>query len=129
MLAAFILGFWCIWMGEREPATLFEAMAFTILAIIIQGFMQWKVPTPDTVWMLSWGLVMALAATSFILIDRFGSNLGFRLAIALIAGGVYYWLETNGCNLSAEWLDASPARCLNGEAGPNVENIYQHKTL
>lgn len=129
MLAAFILGFWCIWMGEREPATLLEAFAFTVLAIIIDGFMNWKVPTPDSVWMVSWGMVMALAAVSFILIDRFGSNLVVRLAVALIAGGTYFYLEQNGCTIAAEWMDASAGRCLNGEAGPAVENIYQHKTL
>lgn len=129
MLAAFILGFWCIWMGDRQPAVLLEAFFFTLLAVIIKGFMDWSVPTPDGVWWTAWGLVMALAAVSFMLVDKFGGNLGARLAIAVAAGGIYFWLEQNGCRIAADWLGAEAGRCLSGEAGPAVESIYRHKTL
>jgi len=62
MLMAFVLGFWCLWMGEREPSVLLEGLFFAIIAIVGNGFMQWKVPDPDTVWALQWGLVWVWAA-------------------------------------------------------------------
>ena len=111
MLMAFVLGFWCLWMGEREPSVLLEGLFFAIIAIVGNGFMQWKVPDPDTVWALQWGLVWVWAAVMMYLVDTFGTNLGVRLAVAVVAGGGYFWLEQNGCSLAAGWLGAQ-AECV-----------------
>ena len=96
---AFILGFWCLWMGEREPNVLLEGFFFTVVAIAANGFMQWQMPNADTVWALQWGLVWAWAALMMFVVD------------ALVAGGGYFWLEQNGCSLAAGWLGAQ-AECV-----------------
>ena len=111
MLMAFILGFWCLWMGEREPNVLLEGFFFTVVAIAANGFMQWQMPNADTVWALQWGLVWAWAALMMFVVDRVGSNLGIRLVVAVVAGGGYFWLEQNGCGLAAGWLGAE-AKCV-----------------
>ena len=111
MLMAFVLGFWCLWMGEREPNVLLEGFFFTVVAIAANGFMQWQMPNADTVWALQWGLVWAWAALIMFVVDTFGSNLGIRLVVALVAGGGYFWLEQNGCGLAAGWLGAE-AKCV-----------------
>ncbi|WP_231881776.1 diacylglyceryl transferase [Eikenella sp. NML99-0057] len=111
MLMAFILGFWCLWMGEREPSVLLEGLFFAIIAIVANGFMQWQMPNTDTVWALQWSLVWAWASLMMFVVDTFGSNLGIRLVVALVAGGGYFWLEQNGCSLAAGWLGAQ-AECV-----------------
>ena len=98
MLMAFILGFWCLWMGEREPSVLLEGLFFAIIAIVANGFMQWQMPNTDTVWALQWGLVWAWASLMMFVVDTFGSNLGIRLVVALVAGGGAEWLLL-GCRL------------------------------
>ncbi|EGY52135.1 hypothetical protein [Neisseria shayeganii] len=118
MLAAFVLGFWCIWLGDREPKVLFEGLFFAILAIVINGFMNWQIPNPDTVWMVHWGVVAAWAALMLFLSDTFGGNLGLRLVIALVAGGGYFWLEQNGCGMAAGWLGESAQQCISGTPAP-----------
>ena len=106
MLMAFILGFWCIWMGDREPNVPVEGFVFALVAIIANAFMTWKVPTPDSVWLLQWGIIWIWASLMMFLVDKFGENLGIRLVVALAAGGGYFWLEQNGCGLAAGWLGA-----------------------
>ena len=81
MLMAFVLGFWCLWMGEREPSVLLEGLFFAIIAIVGNGFMQWKVPDPDTVWALQWGLVWVWAAVMMYLVD--GDSRGGRRRLFL----------------------------------------------
>lgn len=108
---AFVLGFWCIWMGEREPNILIEGLFFAIIAIIANGFIQWQVPEPDKVWALHWGLVWFWASLMMFVVDKFGANLGARLVVAIVAGGGYFWLERNGCVLAADWLGAQ-AQCV-----------------
>ena len=111
MLMAFILGFWCLWMGEREPSVLLEGFFFTVIAIAAIGFMLWQMPITDTVWAFLWGLVWALSELMMFVVDTFGSNLGIRLVVAAVAGGGYVWLEQNGCGLAAGWL-GTEATCV-----------------
>ncbi|MBH5328928.1 diacylglyceryl transferase [Eikenella sp. S3360] len=115
MLMAFVLGFWCIWMGEREPSVALEGLFFTIMAIVANSFMHWTMPEPDTVWALQWGLVWAWAILMMFLVDKFGENGLIRLVIALAAGGGYFWLERNGCGLAAGWL-GTEAECVKSVA-------------
>lgn len=114
MVAAFVLGFWCLWMGDREPKPLLEGLFFAFLAIVINGFMKWQVPNPDTIWLIHWGVVAAWAAIMLFMADTFGSNLAFRLIISLVAAGGYFWLDQNGCGLAAGWVGGSAEQCIMG---------------
>lgn len=104
MFLAVILGFWCMWIGDREVRFLLEAFFFTLIAIVANGFMNWGLPEPTNEWMVQWGVIWAWAALMFFIVDKWGSNLAVKLFFGLVAGFGYFWLEKNGLAMAQGWL-------------------------
>lgn len=104
MLIAFVLGFWCIWSANRDVNSLWEALVFTILSVIIRGFMDWTVPELDNVVMVAWGLLFVYVVCVLEAVDRFSRTMAINMVVAVVGAVGWFFL----------------ARHLLGEAGADM---------
>lgn len=110
MLAAFVIGFWCIWSANRDINSLMESLGLTLIAIIARSLMEWSgMPQIDSVFLASWGILFVFNVVLLEVIDRYASSMGINMTLA-VAGSVgwfflaQYIFSEKGAAMVAGWV-------------------------
>lgn len=110
MLAAFVIGFWCIWSANRDVNSLMESLGLTLIAIIARSLMEWSgMPQIDSVFLASWGILFVFNVVLLEVIDRYASSMGINMTLA-VAGSVgwfflaQYIFSEKGAAMVAGWV-------------------------
>lgn len=93
LLAAFVLGFWCIWSANRDINSLMESLGITIVAIIAKALMEWSgVPNFTPTLLATWGILFVFKVVVLEILDRYSSSMGVNMAIAVASAAGWFFL-------------------------------------
>lgn len=95
MIEAFVLGFWAVWLAERQISAASEGLVFIILVNIMRSFQSLQLPDLGVYWALEMSVLWLAAVLVFYAVDRH-SDTFVRTLLSTLAGCLFYYVVGMG---------------------------------
>lgn len=95
MMEAFVLGFWAVWLADRQISVVSEGLAFVILVNIMRAFQALELPVLGGFWAVEMAVLWLAAVLVFYAAGRCSETF-IRTLMSASAGCLFYYFVSAG---------------------------------